>query len=75
MSGSPASVFGFAVIFLIVGALGGGQLGMLASAIFLIASAALFAFGTVTLVIGLRRLKADRAAEPAAPVRVPEPVA
>jgi hypothetical protein len=74
MSGTPASVLGFAVIFLVVGVLGGGQLGMLAAAIFLTASAALFAFGAVTLVLDRRRLRAERAAA-AVPVAVPEPAA
>jgi hypothetical protein len=55
MSGSPASVLGFAVIFLVVGAFGGYQLGWLASLIFLIASGALFAFSAVTLGIYLAR--------------------
>ena len=73
MSGSPASVFGFAVIFLVVGGLGAGQLGALAAAIFLIASAALFASGTVTVVLGQRRARLLKDADDA-PQRVAEPV-
>ncbi|BDZ45960.1 hypothetical protein [Naasia aerilata] len=72
MSGSPASVLGFAVIFLVVGAFGGYQLGWLASLIFLVASGALFAFSAVTLVLHLRRraLAADQAPADAEPKAV-----
>jgi hypothetical protein len=73
MSGSPSSVLGFAVIFLIVGALGERELGWFAATIFLVASGALFLYSAITLALFLarrRRLRASLAAEP-----VPEAVA
>ncbi|WP_210506484.1 hypothetical protein [Naasia sp. SYSU D00057] len=63
MSGSPASVLGFAVIFLVVGGLGGAQLGALASVIFLTASGALFAFFAVQVALAVRRRRAPSALE------------
>ncbi len=66
MADSTPAVLGFGVIFLIVGALGGPQLGLTAALVFLGASAVLFAFGgTTMLVVRLRR----RAASPE-PARV-----
>jgi hypothetical protein len=55
MPDSLPAVLGFGVIFLIVGALGGAQLGLMASIIFLSASAVLLAFAGVTVLIALRR--------------------
>ncbi len=56
MADSAPAVLGFGVIFLIVGGLGGPQLGLLATVLFLGASAVLLAVGGTTLVVsGLRR--------------------
>ena len=55
MPDSLPAVLGFGVIFLIVGALGGSQLGLMASIIFLVASGALLAVGGITAVVALRR--------------------
>jgi hypothetical protein len=63
MSGSPASVLGFAVIFLVVGGFGGAQLGVLAATIFLVASGALFAYSAVQAGLALRRRHRLRALE------------
>ncbi|WP_210506492.1 hypothetical protein [Naasia sp. SYSU D00057] len=60
------AVLGFGVIFLIVGGLGGSQLGLTASIIFLVASAALLAFGGITAIVAHRqRAEALGATHPA----------
>ncbi|BDZ45955.1 hypothetical protein [Naasia aerilata] len=71
MSDSVPAVLGFGVIFLLVGALGGYQLGLLASIIFLAAGALLLAGGGTWLLVGLRR----RAALTRAAISRPSPVA
>jgi hypothetical protein len=55
MSDSVPAVIGFGVIFLLVGALGGYQLGLLASVIFLAAGTLLVAAGGTWLLVGRRR--------------------
>ena len=63
MSHSVLPILGFGVIFLIVGALGGAQLGLLATIIFLAGSAVLFALGgTSVLLTRVRRKAATMAA-------------
>ncbi len=65
MADSTPAVLGFGVIFLIVGALGGPQLGLAPSLIFLGASTVLFAFGGTTILVARLRKRA------AAPGRAP----
>jgi hypothetical protein len=65
MPDSLPAILGFGVIFLIVGGLGGGQLGLLATIIFLSASAVLLALGGVTVLIALRRRAALAVRSPA----------
>ncbi len=58
MPDSTPAVLGFGVIFLIVGGLGGPQLGLTAALLFLGASATLFAVGGAAIAIAGARKRA-----------------
>jgi|tagenome__1003787_1003787.scaffolds.fasta_scaffold14677530_1 hypothetical protein len=73
MSGSPASVLGFAVIFLVVGGFGGAQLGALAATIFLVASGALFVYFGVMVALAVRRRQRLRMLDEESASVEPEP--
>jgi hypothetical protein len=55
MSDSAPAILGFGIIFLIVGGVGGAQLGLTATIIFLAASGVLLAVGGTLVLAGVRR--------------------